>query len=416
MVAAAVHGALFYVVNGWLVPIDMTIRWNDFTELSGLPIAVIGFFPLVAIVLPAVSRLRHAPESKATASGAIVRTCLLVCCTLAAIVWLCREPGNRDTRIIARTICHVMNGQWEAILKEKTGALYADFPQKAGPLQAFMMHAVDHALCRTGQLGNRFFSFPQSGFSSDQLFILGSMHSSWYVNWIIVLEQAMYLGMVNTAEKIAGEIMEIVGPYPDIIYRRSLVQIAKGNTDAAAVYLNKLACMPFYRADAKRLLGMLDNRNVLNAEPRIASMRANMDTVDYFLGTVKDEAVLGNLLKSNPGNKAAYDYLMTYYLQTRLLERMAGLAPKAPAFGYTVLPRCWEEALCVYLVASQQTPLSEASFSKLREETVRRFSEFAQASMQMRNDPAAATKLAPSFGDSYFYFTIFKHSPGIRNE
>jgi hypothetical protein len=174
--------------------------------------------------------------------------------------------------------------------------------------------------------------------------------------------------------------------------------------------------MPFYRAEAKRLLGMLDNGNGLNAEPRIASMRANMDTVDYFLGTVKDETVLSNLLKSNPGNKAAYDYLMTYYLQTRLLERLADLAPEAPAFGYTVLPRCWEEALCVYLVAGPQTPLFEASFSKLRQETVQRFSEFARASMQMGNDPAAAAKLAPLFGDSYFYFSVFKHSAGIRNE
>ena len=41
-----------------------------------------------------------------------------------------------------------------------------------------------------------------------------------YVNWVVVLDLAMDLGMVNTAEKIAGEIMENMGPYPDIIYRR----------------------------------------------------------------------------------------------------------------------------------------------------------------------------------------------------
>jgi len=413
---AAVHGALFYIVNWRLIPLGMTVRWNDFAELSGLPIAVIGIFPLVAIVLPTFSRLRHVPQAKLAASGAIVRTCLLLCGTLAAIVWLCREPSNRDTRTIARTIGHVMNGQWEAVLKEKTGALFADFPQMAGPLQAFMIHAEDHALCRTGQIGNRLFSFPQAGSLADQLLILGSMHSTWYLNWVLALEQAMYLGMINTAEKIAGEIMEIVGPYPEIMYRRSLVQIAKGNTDAAAVFLNKLACMPFYRAEARRLLGMLDNSDSLNAEPRIASMRANMDTADYFLGPVNDETVLCNLLKSNPGNKAAYDYLMTYYVQTRLLERMADLAPKSPAFGYTELPRCWEEALCVYLVASPQTPTNEASFSKLRQETLQRFSEFAQANMQMGNGPAAAAKLAPSFGNSFFYYTIFKHSAGIRND
>src|SRR5208337_2601396 len=144
-----------------------------------------------------------------------------------------------------------------------------------------------------------------------------------YVNWVVVLELAMDLGMVNTAEKITGEIMENMGPYPGIIYRRALIQIAKGNGDAAAVYLNKLACMPFYRAEAKHLLGMLDNNGALLSEPRIAAMRAYMDTTDYFLFTVSYETTYKNLLKSNPGNKTAYDYLMTYYLLTGRTDGVA---------------------------------------------------------------------------------------------
>ena len=49
--AAAINGALLYAVDAWFVPLDMTIRWKDFTALSGLPLAVIGFFPLAAIIL-----------------------------------------------------------------------------------------------------------------------------------------------------------------------------------------------------------------------------------------------------------------------------------------------------------------------------------------------------------------------------
>jgi hypothetical protein len=416
-IASSVDCALLFALDAWFIPFSMTIRWRDFMVPHGLPLVMIGFFPLAATLLAVLGRMRHMPEGKTTAIGAIVQTSLLVCGTVAAAVWLCRDPVNRDTRTLARTVYHVMNEQWDAVLHEKTAALFADFPRKSGALQAFMVHAVDHALCRTGRLGDRLFAFPQAVFSYDPLLMLHTtLHSNGYVNWVVVLDLAMDLGMVNTAEKIAGEIMENMGPYPDVIYRRALVQIAKGNNDAAAVYLNKLACMPFYRAEAKRLLNMLDNSAALLSEPWIDAMHANRDTVDYFLYTVSYDAMLKHLLESNNGNKAAYDYLMTFCLLTGGLDGVASLAPAAPVFGYTVLPRCWEEALCVFRAANSQQAPSGASFSGLRPETVERFNEFAQAYSMQKDDITGAANLAPAFGDSYFYFSIFRHSPGARHE
>ncbi|MBN2188420.1 MAG: hypothetical protein JW699_03120 [Chitinispirillaceae bacterium] len=416
VMATAANGALLYAVDALFIPLDMTIHWKNFTELSGLPLVAIAFFPLAAIFLAAWGRLRRVPEGTTETIGAIVRTSLLVCGIAAAAVWLCRGPVNRDTRTIARTMRHVMNGQWEEVLHEKTAALFADFPQRAGPLQEFMVHAVNHALCRTGRLGDRLFTFPQKVFSCDPLLMLESMRTNGYVHWAVVLDLAMDLGMVNTAEKIAGEIMENVGPYPDIIHRRALVQIAKGNTEAAAVYLSKLACMPFYRAEARRLLGMLDNNGALISEPRVSAMRANMDTADYFLFTVSYETTFKNLLKSNPGNKAAYDYLMTLYLLTGRPDGVAECAPAAPSLGYTMLPRCWEEALCVFWAMSSRQASFGASNSLLRQETIGRFNEFTRVYSNVADDPAAAARLAPAYGDSYFYFSIFRHSRGARHE
>ncbi len=416
-ITAAANGALLYFVDARFIPLNMMIRWSDFTMLSGLPLVAIGFFPVTAVTLAASSRLRRPLKGRAKTIDAIVLISLLVCSTVAAFVWLCREPVNRDTRTIARTVHHVMNGQWEAVLHEKTASLFADFPQKTSALQVFMVHAVDHALCRTGQVGDRLFTFPQAVFSYDPLLMLESTLTSGYVNWIVTLDLAMDLGMVNTAEKIAGEIMENMGPYPDILFRRALVQIVKGNKDAAAIYLGKLAGMPFYRAEARRLLSTLAKDGTLVSEPRIAAMCANMDTVDYFLfNNVSHDAVLRYLLQSNPGNKAAYDYLMTYCLLTGQLEDVAALIPAAPSFGYAVLPRYWEEALCLYQSMNSMQATSRVSFSGLRQETVDRFVEFTQTWLPMENDPAAAAKLAPAFGDSYFYFSIFRYSRGTFHE
>jgi hypothetical protein len=417
IMTAAVNGALLYAAEAWFIPLGMAIRWSDFTALSCLPLAMIGFFPFAAILLAAWGRLRRTHAgSKAAAIGSIVRLSLLLCSTAAAAVWLCREPVNRDTRTIARTVHHVMNGQWDAILHEKTAALFADFPQRVGPLQTFMVHAVDHALCRTGQLGDKLFTFPQSGLSADAPLMLESTHIPGYVNWVVVLDLAMDLGMVNTAEKTAGEIMENMGPYPDIIYCRALVQIAKGNNEAASVYLHKLACMPFHGADAKRLLGMLDNNGALLSDPRIAAMRANMDTADYFLFMISDATVLRNLLQSNPGNRAAYDYLMTYYLQTNRLGEAVALLSRASALGYEVLPRHWDEAVCAYLAVYPPQAWAEAHFFRPRRETVERYEDFVRASSSPAHDPAAAAKLAAAFGDTYYYFYASGHSRGAQHE
>jgi hypothetical protein len=415
--SAAGNGALLFAVDSWFIPLNMTIRWNDFMMQSGLPLAAIGFFPLAAIILAATSRFWRAPEGKVKAIGAVLGISLLVCGTAFAAVWLCKDPVNRDTRIIARTAYHVMSGQWEAVLHEKTASFFAGFPQTAGPLQVFMVHAVDHALWRTGGLGDKLFTFPQAGFSNDPLLMLRSLSVQSYVNWIVVLDLAMDLGMLNTAEKVAGELMENMGPYPEIIYRRALIQVAKGNKEAAAIYLGRLAFMPFYRAEAKRFLRMLDNKEALFSEPRIAAMRANKDTVDYLLDNdLSCDGLLKDLLKSNPHNKAAYDYLMTFYLLNGRLDEVAALAPAAPTFGYTVLPRCWDEALCLYQAAISPQGSSGPHFSGLRQETIDRFNAFSRAWSQVGNDPEVASKLAPAFGDSYFYFSGFRYSPGALHE
>lgn len=412
IIASIVNGTLLFILDTMFLPIGMSIHWSDFTVLSDLPITVIVFFPFAAIVLAVWSRFRYELKEKAVFIGAILRTISFLGLIILTVFYLCKEPVNLYTRTIARTMDHVLNKQWDAILHENTSEIFKGFPRETGQLQAFMVHAIDRALNSTGHLGDNLFNFPQAKFTNDPLLMLQSTLSSGFVNWVVVQDLAMDLGMVNTAEKIAGELMENMGPFPDILYRRALVQIAKGNRDAAKVYLQKLAGMPFYRNEARRLLSIIDNEGAIDSEPRIAKMRSPMDTTDYFLFTITYENVLKNLLKSNPGNKAAFDYLMTYYLQTGMLDGVAELVPMARNFGYTTsLPRVWEEAYCVYLASNSQQTTTDP-FSGIRPETINRFNEFARACIQLSNDPSTDAKLAPSFGDTYFYFSVFGHSSG----
>jgi hypothetical protein len=310
-----------------------------------------------------------------------------------------------------------MNGQWNKILNENTSKLFNGFPEKAGALQAFMIHSVAHALSATGQIGEKLFRYPQRVFTDDPLLFLESTNTNGYVNWFVVLDLAMDLGMVNTAEKIAGEIMENVGPLPEILYRRALIQIAKDNSEAASVFLKRLSHMPGYRSKSLSLLSILKDKDKLFSNPRIATMHTNMDTTDYYLYTINYDQVLLNLLQSNPGNKTAFEYLMSYYLLTGQSDRVPEFLQNASTVNYSVLPRLWEEGICVYQAANYDQGSTGGTLpSGLHLSTVNRFNEFARACMAIGDDNTAAAKLAPLYGDSYFFYSIFRYSPGARHE
>jgi len=409
VITAAINGIVLYFMESRFLPLRMITRWTDFTTLSGLPLTVIGFFPLSVIVVITLRRVVQLPKK----ISIFLKILLFICSFTLATLWLYKDITNRYTRIIARTTHHVMHGQWEKILNERTEVFFKNFPQKAGPLHVFMIHAINQALCHTGQSGERLFSFPQTSFSYDPLLMLSSMNSTSYVSWIVIADLAMDLGLVNTAEKITGELMENLGPYPEILYRRSLVQIAIGNKDAAAVYLEKLSHMPFFRDKARKLLSVIRNNGNLLSEPRIASMYKNKDTLDYFLNNnMSSEIILKSLLQSNSSNKLAYDYLMNFCLLNNHIEEIPWLISIAGSYGYTALPRYWDEAFCLYQSFNLMQTSSDVSFTGVNPKTTERFYKFTHDFLQLENDSLAAAKLAPAYGDSYFFYFTFRYSSG----
>jgi hypothetical protein len=47
---------------------------------------------------------------------------------------------------------------------------------------------------------------------------------------------------------------------------------------------------------------------------------------------------------------------------------------------------------------------------------VERLSAFSQAWLRVENDPKAAETLSPAFGDSYFYYSVFRYCRGDAHE
>jgi hypothetical protein len=223
----------------------------------------------------------------------------------------------------------------------------------------------------------------------------------------------MDLGAANIAEKVAGEMMENRGPpYPFLLEKRALIQSAKGNYEAATVFLHRLRGMPFYRREAEGLLAMIGNGTIAHDE-RVSHLAACMDTSDYVLYDPPDDSVLNNLLHSNPRNRMAWEYLITYYLLTGQPSKIIGEIGRYRDFGYTHLPANWDQALCITL--RKDPALNAASLPVLpRRETTECYERFLRAGELYRDSlpGAAMAALAPSFGSTYFFYYVFGFARG----
>ena len=410
-VAAVCVAILFFVENSVVRP-EYAMSLGFLLEPPLPPIIALAGIPAIVVFShPAVVRLLlrgHADKVFARRMPGAAGAALVSLITALTICWIAADPVNRDMRTVARTLHFLLEKKWDRILSEDYAPLYRNFPGENGGLQTFAAQAVCRAQFEKGQLGSALFSRPLAQFSAEPLLLLDATLVYGFANWIAALDLYSALGLVNLAEKVTGETMESMGPYDFLLYRRTQLQAAKGNCAAAAVYCRKLAGMPLYRSRALGFLARLNDSAALAADGRIAHLRQCMDTVDYFLFKSPEETMLRSMLKSNPKNRMAYEYLIAYYLLTGQPGKAADEIGRAPLLGYTALPRHWQEALCITM-SQDSAWASRAAELPIRPETMDRFDRFMQRYSFLENDPAAAPReLEAEFGDSYFYFYTFE--------
>lgn len=419
LVAVINLGALFLVENGMIAP-ENAMQPADLVRWPLPPLLLYLWFTVPALLreLPSAWRraLRKAVPRHAASHHRIIDGILVAAMTLLVVAWARNDRLLLDVRSTARTVHYLRNRMWDKVLAADFSAQFSHFPEKAGPLQCYLVHARNRSLAARGRLGDEMFSYPQATFSPEPLFLRKSTLEFGFPLWAAAADLFMDLGLVNYAEKVIGELMECMGPYPFLIYRRALLHLVKHNGETASVYLKKLRALPFYRKKTCDLLAVLGDSAAIATHPRIAHMRSCMDTTDYFFIAANEEELLLHLLDRNPRNKLAYEYLMACYLTTGNVDKLTDRLNEARAFGYLTPPRHWEEAICVYM-ARGDLDLSGATgmnMPMISPYTFHRFDRFMQDYLPLENDTAAAEKLGVEFGTTYYYFYTFEFSNGAK--
>jgi hypothetical protein len=359
------------------------------------------FFP--AVFLPAllwhtiIRPKRPVRNDRAALYGVLksrIRTAVLVAVSLATVYFSFSGIRRDSCRTLYLTECQM----WPQLLEH-----VRNLPREH--YNIIDTQCANRAMYHTGRLAEDMFSYSQQ---PGSLFSLLNIINGIYgrVGSSVLID----LGYVNYAEKRVYESLEDIGEDPFLLQRLVLINLVKGQTQTARIFLNVLAKDLIYGKQAKELLHRLDADPQLTTDKGIQYLRSIMPTEGLIFSMQQEkearETLLLNLLKRNKHNKMAFEYLMAEYLLANQLDKFVQNLWRLDDFDYPKIPRHYEEAILYYSeLTGKKVDLRGRKMSLL---SVNRFMEFINTINRFKPDKKAAyNALVKDFGGSYLFYNAF---------
>jgi hypothetical protein len=311
----------------------------------------------------------------------------------SGVVWLTYDPISRANQRIDYFARHKM---WDELLQQSRKSFVQSYDM-------FICHDVNRALYHTGRLLNDMFLYPQH-FAALLLTQNERFPRELLVQMYVKSSNTLYeMGHINEAENASYEALSTLGYYPEGLKRLALINIIKGQTDAARTFLYALGRDFLYEDIAKQYLKRLETDPLLSADEEIQRLRSFMLVEDSIKKTTPKD-----LLEKNRHNRMAFEYLMAFLLLTGQHNAVANSIGYLGNYDYPQgrIPRHLEEAVLLYMAMTKKN--ADLHGRRINTVTVRRFQKFMQLfqrhKLELQNP---AKKLEKEFGDTYYYFYFF---------
>jgi hypothetical protein len=299
-----------------------------------------------------------------------------------AAVWL---TFDRREKLLAEMDYGITCGRYEAVLAAARQVRALDHPGKVRLLLA---------LYHTGRLAEELFSFhdmvadgPMAGIGED----------------CRAQSQALFeLGLINDAEHMAHEALELEGERPDVLRLLARINLLKGRPAAAQLFLNVLSLIPFQGEHADAAWPLPDPHSLAQDTALADRMRGQALTSDVVHDRLPVAPLLDVLLASHPTNRMAFEYAMAYYLLDLDLPKAVARLRSLDHFNYPRLPRPYEEARAFYELAAGAQAAHKGR--EVRPETAARLLKFTEAARKAAESGGDQVALAKKFGDTYWYY------------
>ena len=257
------------------------------------------------------------------------------------------------------------------------------------------------ALSKQMQMGDRMMEFYQP-FTSG-LFLPVNPESGWFVIFFSN-DVFYYIGDLNMAQHSAMLGMTF-SPYQRssrMIQRLAEINIVAGDIPGAMKYIRMLESSLFHRKSAARLKTM-----ALATQPNndswLQAKRSRIQTDDTLHSAQDLLTSLELLVKTNPDNRAALDYLLAYHLMTKNIPAFFNAYSSYYKDKADYVPKAYAEALLIYFAAAKVKSEILTEYH-INPEMVGDFGEYTRLYESTNGN---LTLLQEKFPDSYWLFYHF---------
>lgn len=381
-----------YVVMQPLMPAVMSEYYHNI--LTVLPVPVVVLFSMPAMLMLAVQLIRI--NEKLIRHALVIQTAgLLLFTWIGFRIW-----ADHSAETIMKYDYLVRNERWGDVIK---------LAYNKPPRNWLSLAMLNLSLAKTGQLGNKMFIYDQKGVNG--LFLPFARE---YVAPMMGNEIFFHLSLTNASQYYAFESMETIPNHNKsarMIKRLAETNLINGNYGTSEKYLKLLEKTIFYGKWAKETRTYLYDDNRVAAHPVYGEKRKFAVRNDYFFHVLNMEAVLHRMIRENPDNRMAFEYLMAFYLVNKDLRNFSGLIPQLEKMNYREIPISYQEAM-LYIIGLTTTDPFSAAPSYINPNVRSRMKAFADIYTKY---PEPEERLRRNYSDTYWYFLHFGEIEGQQS-
>ena len=348
------------------------------------------------ICLPLVFLVAFFIRNKNSLSGKKWRagiSCIVQLAMIGAVLWWgMPKYSDAKTLRLKKLDYFARTEQWDKTIEECKGKL-TNF--------LYMCH-LNMALANKGELSDKMFNFDQRGPQG----LLVQWNKSENISCLLS-DIYFTMGATASSQEMAfeGYVSAMEDGNPRMLKRLVQTNLIYGTYPIAEKYISILERTYAYRDWAQSQRKFLYNDEVVESDPVLGIRRRMLpdrNSLAMINGLTGD---LELFLEKGPANSAALQYLGAMYLLAKDLEGFKAMVEKYYGTEFLpVLPVHFQEAV---IVMSEKEPDYWKRFN-VSETIVARFTDYKKQVLANRNNSAIAGLLNRSYGNTYWFYFMFK--------
>ncbi len=320
-------------------------------------------------------------------------SCIAQLIMISAVLWWgISKYSDAKTLRLKKLDYFARTEQWDKTMEECKGKL-TNF--------LYMCH-LNMALANKGELSDKMFNFDQRGPQG----LLVQWNKSENISCML---SDIYFAMGATASSqemaFEGYVSAMGDGNPRMLKRLVQTNLIYGTYLVAEKYISILEKTYAYRDWARSQRRFLYNDEAVESDPVLGTRRLMLpdrNSLAMINGLAGD---LELFLEKGPANSAALQYLGAMYLLAKDLEGFKALVEKYYGTEFLpALPVHFQEAV---IVMSEKEPDYWKCFN-ISETIVARFADYKKQVLANRNNTALAGLLNRSYGNTYWFYFMFK--------